>query len=76
MNTASGRTGSLNSRIDVRLRKIRSRKTSALQSKPPKVVPAMATATIGAPDKPEHPPGVPEDRPRPPLTEIATRFST
>ncbi|MGA9892844.1 MAG: nitroreductase family protein [Xanthobacteraceae bacterium] len=23
-----------------------------------------------------HPPGVPEDRPRPPLTEIATRFST
>ena len=54
MNTASGKTGSLNSRIDVRLRKIRSLKTSALQSKPPRVVLAMAAAPPVAPDKPEH----------------------
>jgi hypothetical protein len=46
MNTPSGKTGALNSRIDVRLRKIRSLKTSARTS--PRIVLAMAAITVTA----------------------------
>jgi hypothetical protein len=47
MNTPSGKTGALNSRIDIRLRKIRSLKTSARTS--PRIVLAMAAMTAAQP---------------------------